>query len=346
LRFYVNLFIEPTINPIKHFPVVTVAAKILIPFIPSLLRGLTAVATPLLGPRFGATIAAFTVLVLPGLAGFLVWELQANWKLYRATRAKTLEPMQIGHHGETVSRLLRPGFHSGTIPKAFTKLRRAAWKDDARAMAKAMHTLQQVEHAVILFADRQLASMLKAVDGFHVTDVAVSHVDIGSNRIQIVLAAPSAGPPALLRVELQSGWIVGGIAVPGWLDALDEVQREIFEVAVAGFYKLAAVDIVREQLESVLGAGGTAPPYDFADEGLLVWPGRGFETEVVYDLRSRRVRRKLRGVQPTVEPLELAGRHALFGREPLFWSVWVTVWQQIVRGERTMRIIAGPPLIA
>ena len=33
LRLYVDLFVEPTTNPIKHFPVVTVAAKILIPFI-------------------------------------------------------------------------------------------------------------------------------------------------------------------------------------------------------------------------------------------------------------------------------------------------------------------------
>ena len=67
-----------------------------------------------------------TVLVLPGLAGFLVWELKENWKLYRASRAKELGPRAIGHHGETVGRLLRPGFHSGTIPKLFTKLRRAA----------------------------------------------------------------------------------------------------------------------------------------------------------------------------------------------------------------------------
>ena len=34
----------------------------------------------------------------------------------------------IGHHGETMARLLRPGFHSGTLPKRFAKLRRAERK--------------------------------------------------------------------------------------------------------------------------------------------------------------------------------------------------------------------------
>ncbi len=32
LRFAVNVLIEPQINPIKHFPVVTVSHKLLLPF--------------------------------------------------------------------------------------------------------------------------------------------------------------------------------------------------------------------------------------------------------------------------------------------------------------------------
>ena len=35
IRFCVNLLIEPQINPIKHFPVVTVSHKLLLPLIPS-----------------------------------------------------------------------------------------------------------------------------------------------------------------------------------------------------------------------------------------------------------------------------------------------------------------------
>jgi hypothetical protein len=43
--------------------------------------------------------------------------------------------------------------------------------------------------------------------------------------------------------------------------------------------------------------------------------------------------------------IDLAGRHALFGREPLYWSVWSTTWQQIQRGEEPMKIIVGPSLL-
>jgi hypothetical protein len=347
LRLYINLFVEPTINPIKHFPVVTVAAKIMIPFIPAILSGIATIVEPVTGSRFADAFAAFTVLVLPGLAGFLVWELQANWRLYRATRAKMLRPIQIGHHGETIARFLRPGFHSGTIPKLFTKLRRAAWEHQNRTAAKAKESLHHVEEPILLFAERHLASMLNEADAFGAKDVTAAHVSIGSNRIQIELACPSIAPEsAILRIELQSGWIVAGIAETGWLSKLEDAQREIFQIALAGFYKLAAVDVVREQVEHLLAQGNEAPPpYDFADEGLLVWPGRGFETELLYDFRSRRVRSHIRGVPLPAEPLHLKGKHAVFGKEPLYWSVWSTTWQQIARGESPMPVIAGPGLL-
>ncbi len=32
VRVYLTLLVEPQINPIKHFPVVTVAAKLMLPF--------------------------------------------------------------------------------------------------------------------------------------------------------------------------------------------------------------------------------------------------------------------------------------------------------------------------
>ena len=114
-------------NPIKHFPVVTVAAKIIIPFSEPILSAISGPASQLMGPTLGVSFAAFTMLVLPGLAGFLVWEFKENWRLYRRTRAKTLREVSFGHHGETMVQLLKPGLHSGTIPKRFTKLRRAAW---------------------------------------------------------------------------------------------------------------------------------------------------------------------------------------------------------------------------
>jgi hypothetical protein len=285
--------------------------------------------------------------VLPGLAGFLVWELKENWKLYRATRGKTLSPLVIGHHGETMVGFLKPGFHSGTIPKLFTKLRRAAWRRDDTAIAKQHAGLHHVEEAIAKFADRQLVSMLVEVEAFRARDVALEHITIGSNRVQITLVCPSISPDATtIRFELQSGWIVGSLAAPGWTTRLDEQQQRIFEIALAGFYKLSGVDLVREQLEQALRDGEhPAPPYDVSDEGLVVWPGKGFETEAIYDLRGGQLTPEVRGARYDGALFDLGGRHALFGREPLFWSVWSTTWQQIARGETPMKIIVGPSLL-
>jgi hypothetical protein len=337
LRLYVNLFVEPTINPIKHFP-----------FIPAMLSTITDIARPLLGS--GAKgFAGFTVLVLPGLAGFLVWELKENWRLYKATRSRTLQPIIIGSHGETMSRLLRPGFHSGTIPKLFTKLRRAALRDDERGVARAKEGLHHVEEALVKFVERQLASLLATSPAFGATDVSVAHVTIASNRIDIILACPSIAPvPATMRIELAGRWLVAGIPTPGWIAMLaDDRRRRILETALAGFYKLAAIDLVREQIEHALQTAPNAavPTFDLADEGLVVWPRSGFETEVVYNLMSRKLKRAVRGEPLEGETPALAGKQILFGKQPIYWSVWSTAWKRFERDDVPLVLHTGPSVL-
>jgi hypothetical protein len=297
-----------------------------------------------MGPQIAGGFAAFTVLVLPGLAGFLVWELKENWKLYRATRAKELEPLPFGHHGETMGRFLRPGFHSGTIPKLFTKLRRAAWKHDETGVAAAHDGLHHVEETMRMFADRQLASMLNEVAAFHATDVAATHVAIGSNTIKIEVTCASVAPePATIRIEMQSGWLVGSIE-PGWIVKLDEPQQRIVENALAGFYKRCGIDLVREQLEQALRPMG-APQYDLDVNHLIVWPGRGFETEIIYALRSRKLRHSVRGAPYNGEPVALRPQQLMFSRQPVYWTVWSTTWSHIERGDAPRRVISGSSLI-
>src|SRR5262249_37575813 len=114
IRVLVNLFIEPTVNPIKHFPTVTVAAKIMWATVGPALGG--ALEPPIAALR-AATLPGVAMAILPGFFGFLIWELKENYKLYRATRSATLRPVAIGHHGETMGGLLKPGLHSGTLPK-------------------------------------------------------------------------------------------------------------------------------------------------------------------------------------------------------------------------------------
>ena len=49
--------------------------------------------------------------------------------------------------------------------------------------------------------------MLDAAAAFRITDVAVAHVAIGSNRVHVDLACPSVAPdPARIAFEHQSGW--------------------------------------------------------------------------------------------------------------------------------------------
>ena len=74
--------------------------------------------------------------LIPGIFGFLAWELKENWRLYAANRPPQLKPVRVGAHGETMMRLLRPGIHSGTIPKTYAKLRRALRRFNANGFVK------------------------------------------------------------------------------------------------------------------------------------------------------------------------------------------------------------------
>ena len=154
LRVVVNLFLEPTINPLKHFPTVTVAAKVMWATVPTPLHAALA---PLFGPLRAGTLTGLAMTLLPGFFGFLVWELKENYKLYQATRPAELRPVAIGHHGETLSGLLRPGLNSGTLPKLWAKLRRAVRKGDG-SVEKHREAMREIEEAVERFVDRELVA--------------------------------------------------------------------------------------------------------------------------------------------------------------------------------------------
>jgi hypothetical protein len=328
IRIYVNLLIEPQVNPIKHFPVVTVSHKIILPMSPVLVRGLiTALQRPL-GKVAAAAIAGPTVLLLPGVFGFLAWEFKENWKLYNASRPAQLRAAMIGHHGETMAGLLKPGFHSGTIPKLSAKIRRAA-RDTKKRHAFAAHLLE-VEEAVHQFLARELGSLLGRAPQWHGGEIVVRHVELGSNRVraELSLAAGEALGVLCLAFEEQSGWIVAGVANPGFLDALDAGQRAVFELALAGLYARAAVDLSREQIESLLaGDDGVVPPYDVADEGLLVWPGGDYAAELVYPLEGTgTLAPRARGGRRASGARALDAQALVFARQAPSWRAWVAAW--------------------
>ena len=72
-----------------------------------------------------------TLWLLPDAVTYLFWEMRENWRLYRANRPAALRPVAVGPHGETVKGLLHRGFHSGTVPRLYARLR-AAEREAAR----------------------------------------------------------------------------------------------------------------------------------------------------------------------------------------------------------------------
>jgi hypothetical protein len=329
VRLYVNVFVEPTINPVKHFPAVTVAAKLLVPYWITLTK-LFGQPLLFLGEWLAYSIATLEVHALPGAVGFLVWESKANWRLYRSNRAATLQPAAIGHHGERLPRLLRPGFHSGTLPKLFAKLRRAQRRTnrggDRRTVLKLQFVLHHIEASLRAFAERELLAFLTPPFGWSAGPVRLSAVEVGSNEVRYRLTCQPLGDEILeLKFEEQEGWLLAHVAKPGWRARLNRKAANILEVAFVGFFKRAGVDLLREQIEAVLPT--PCPPYDISEAGLVVWPGPGYDTEVVYDLRGGPLAepRVIRG-QPerTLPILDMAT--LLFRNRGVTWDDWVTAW--------------------
>ena len=336
VRFVVNLLIEPQVNPVKHFPVVTVSHKLLLPTIPSMATRLES--TVGMSHVAANTVATTIIGSIPGFFGFLVWELVGNWRLYQANRPRNLSRSAVGSHGESMVRLMKPGLHSGTLPKLYAKMRHAEAKavtgSASRKLRKLHRQTRQIEQSVRRFTQRELVRLLSLSRAWGAQAITVGEVRLGSNRIAVELQCPSLNAEALwLSFEEQSGWLLAGVTRSGWLAALSDRQRQTLAVSLAGFYKAAGVDMIREQIQAILGSAKV--PYDIAENTLVVWPSEGeprataggYETEVVYDLNSgrRRVPRMSDGRVGEMPTLD--ARMILFRDIPISWSQWQAVWR-------------------
>ena len=327
LRLVINVFVEPSVNPIKHFPAVTVTAKLILPLcvpafetFPGMFSGgpLAATLAPSLGLGTANTIAGLVLLFLPGLGGFLVWELKENWKQYRSNRSPVLKPAMIGHHGETMLRFMRPGFHSGTLPKLYAKLRKAERRDNGRALHKHQEALHHVKESIRHFLEREFVMLLEGSKGWGAPRLHVGALLAGCNRVRAEVCCPDLGEQGLwLSFEEHSGWLVARVAQVGWLstDHLSDKQVEALASALAGLYKLAGVALVSEQIEAVLPE---APSYRVSACGLVYWPDDDFNKEMVVDL-----------CQP------LPPERLLYSNMPVTWDDWVAAWSRDQAGQAT-----------
>ena len=316
-RFAVNLLVEPQINPIKHFPVVTVSHKIVLPTVGLFAQGLEQLGIRTIRAR---TLAAAIVTVIPGIFGFLAWELRANWKLYRANRPRVLKPVPIGSHGESMGRLLRPGFHSGTVPKIFARLRRAHrhFDDPGRpgtraraAVHKQTEAAEHVREAVSHFIEREFIARVNQHPAWQSTPLSPGPIALCATRIIIDLHCPALdAAPARIFFEQRSGWIVSGIDRPGWMRGLPPAPAELLNAALLGLYKIACVDVVKEQVESRFAPEPIC--FDLSPEALTVWPSGQFGNPLRFNLRD-----------PVSTP---SSPSPLLRPVSIEWDRWVAAW--------------------
>jgi hypothetical protein len=245
-RFAFYLLVEPQINPVKHFPVVTVSHKVILAMVPQIAQWIGV---------SKATVIMF-VAGIPGIFGFIAWELKENWRLYRANRSRRLQPVMIGSHGETMRGLLRPGFHSGTVPKLFRKLRNSRPSRTNRYH----HDLEHVEEAVRRFTERELIAILDHCPEWGGAEVAIHELQFGCQRIAIEFSASGIGHDFFtISFENINGQIHAAVEQPGWTDKLTGQQRSALIAALRGWLDLASVVAVngqpRQESQTPLGPG-------------------------------------------------------------------------------------------
>ena len=358
IRFYTVVLIEPMINPLK-LPLSILFAKLVYPLLlllPGVLaqdsKSVLGYSSPLVGQLAayltepGAWLLVMgTLWLLPDACTFLFWEMRENWKLYQANRPDALARVSVGGHGEPIRGLLHWGFHSGTVPRLYAKLRAAekeaartdVWRD-ARTHRAA---LRAVEGAVRRFVTRDFVEVLNDPEsGWTGPQLAAGRVLLGTNRIRLELVAVPVTGSAWLEWEVRSGWLVARWTEPGFLTALTDDQARVFGNALAYLYRRAGVDLVQEQVRAALPAD--AQHSDLCPDGLLVWYGARDSAPVLYaldDPTAQLTPRVPTERQPTAGPV-LDAERLIFKRVPLTWTQWAAVWRAPAPGEPPLRL--GP----
>jgi len=235
-RFVFYLLVEPQVNPVKHFPIVTVSHKVIWPLLPELGR--------LLGSDW---TAAAIINGIPGIFGFIAWELKEDWRLYTANRSTSLPRVVLGHHGETMRGYLRPGFHSGTVPKLYRKLRRTLAKSELSEVPvsaeKLLHGLDEVKHSIEAFVDRELLPLVNGSDAWKGVTLSCHSIRVGVQAIEIELQLNEpTGHPVRVAFERQEDSIRFRMLERGWWDELTAEQSTVLGTALDGFAEMGSAN--------------------------------------------------------------------------------------------------------
>jgi hypothetical protein len=329
-RFYIVVLIEPGFNPIKA-PISILAAKFVYPFLVPVTEPSVAFLTPFIGSYLAWGLVVPTFWLIPDAFGFLVWEMKENWRLYRANRSSTLTPVRIGHHGETMRALLQPGFHSGTIPRLFTRMRRAE-RDAIRtgnwSLARSYRqSLHEIEEAIGRFVERNMLNLLRLSSPWENVELHVGTVHLARSRVRVeVLHSGFLEQPLWLEFSENDTWLVAGIQKRGWLDHLQPDQLWPLNSALASLYKLAGIGFVREQLHAVIP--DDTMPYDITRDRFILWEDHKEGKGMAYNLVGRAEKLYPRSPESgrLIDGPTFDAKRLIFARVPLYWNQWVECW--------------------
>jgi hypothetical protein len=362
IRFYIVVLVEPMLNPLK-LPVSMIAGKLMSPFIWVLwFPWFLMVLPPLpLGSLLLWLVVAPTLFFLPDAFGYLFWELKENWGLYKANQSPVIRPVVVGSHGETMVMLLEPGLHSGTIPRLFARWRRAerkAVRTGNWRLARAYRlALQEVEHTLRLFVMRNLVALVHQSPTWKGHDLSVGKVALACSQIRIELVhALHPDRSVWLEFEEEGSWLVAKIQQTGWIADLPTAESRPFNAALVHLYKLAGVDLVREQIQAQL-----PPPmhdYDIKAREFVLWLDHRHGQSAQYlwsddhgllkphispapmslDLRNPLV---VGPGQLKLEAPQLDAYRFMFCRVPLTWRQHVECWEKDKEGGEQPRLVSN-----
>ena len=320
IRFNLIVFIEPCFNPLK-LPICLIAAKLMVPLWPTILPNLNHWLTPILGVAVTSVVLGNIVIWSPDAFGFIFWELKENWFLYRANRLRSVEPIGVGPHGETIRGLFQPGIHSGTLPKLFGTMRKAELRalrtDNYSPVRAAKAKRHHVEEAIARFVSRECGFLLERTPAWRGRSLQVGSVDLASNRVRCrLIPGETAGSsePLVLSFDFREGWIVAHLETPSWFAALDRDALSALHNTLVRLYRLAEVDLIVEHLDNLLLIPGER--FDVKRDGLTLWSPDQPPIEV-----NLRIRPEHDAPVTTWDP-----RKVLFSRRPLSREACSSAW--------------------
>ncbi|OYW13181.1 MAG: hypothetical protein B7Z55_17260 [Planctomycetales bacterium 12-60-4] len=203
--------------------------------------------------------------------------------------------------------------------------RKSQWNPESSRHTRFDDRLHHEAVAVQHFVDREFLELLRQSRRLGHLSPHAAGVDLSTNRISIRIGLRDNAAVMRITFAEQSGWLIAGMIDPGWSRDLTPDQQQVLSTALAGLYHFAAVDLVREQIEQRLGA--PAHPYDIAETGLIVWPTRSYDAEVIYGLDERpTISPRPRSIARTANLDSLPASALIFREHQITWSDWRDFW--------------------